>query len=245
MLRRERVKGSFDHIYWPDFANLHNQAHITIPDGTKCINDREFCGQCILHSIQIPESVGFIGWGAFDSCSNLTSIRLPKNISALYEHTFRCCTNLENIILPENLLVIHDEVFQDCKSLKRIYIPDTVTEILTRAFSGCDSLQTVSLPDGVPIRGIAFGIDNLAKSIKIIKRYSSDEYRYQHCRYKSMDILASIKISDDYVNIRDLDLFDTALLGVLCLMEVQGVDDGAYIGIQLVTDFVTVARMLI
>jgi len=45
------------------------------------------------------------------------------------------------------------------------------------------------------------------------------------------------------VNIRDLELFETALLGVLWLMEVQAVDDGDNIGIHIVTDFVPVASL--
>lgn len=87
----------------------------------------------------IPDTINYIGKGAFDNCYNLKDIYIPQGVTKINWATFYYC-----------------------KSLKEVFIPDSVTSI-EDAFDGCTSLEKISLPGGVDLdfSGIANYCDNL------------------------------------------------------------------------------------
>ena len=80
--------------------------------------------------------------------SNKDHFNIPDTINYIGRGAFDCCYNLKDIYIPQGVTKINWATFRDCKSLKEVFIPDSVTSI-EDAFSGCTSLEKVSLPGGV------------------------------------------------------------------------------------------------
>ena len=91
--------------------------------------------------IILPETLTYIGIGAFVGCSNLTSINIPDNVASIGDGAFMECSSLTSINIPESVASIGLAAFADCSSLESIAIPDSVTIIEPYAFDGCSSLQ--------------------------------------------------------------------------------------------------------
>lgn len=73
-------------------------------------------------SYTIPDSVTYIGYGAFSGCTGLTEINIPNSV-----------------------VIIDNIVFDSCTGLTEINIPDSVTSIDNSAFLYCDSLTDIDV----------------------------------------------------------------------------------------------------
>lgn len=102
-----------------------------------------------LESIEIPETVIFVGSGAFNRCSMLADVTLPNTITSLETGLFNSCTSLETVIIPDSVTAIRDSVFWQCTSLKGITISDSVTSIGMTAFISCEAFTSVYIPASV------------------------------------------------------------------------------------------------
>lgn len=101
-------------------------------------------------SVVIPDSVTFIGDGAFGSCTSLTSVTVGNGVTELYD-TFVCCFNLESVTLGENVTVIGDSTFAYCFALTSIDIPASVARIERRSFSYCFALSSMVFEGNAPV----------------------------------------------------------------------------------------------
>lgn len=102
-------------------------------------------------SIQIPETVTFIGEGAFQDCVNLERVNLPSKIKIINSYTFNGCKKMKEITIPAGVYYIGEEAFADCTSCKRIIIPASVTKIgkfAFKNFSGCSGTVTFEVYGG-------------------------------------------------------------------------------------------------
>ncbi|WP_455259650.1 leucine-rich repeat protein [Ruminococcus sp.] len=155
--------------YKGDFA-----AAETVKDGTTIIVDGLFYGDEVLTSINLPDSVEYIGDMAFEDCINLKKISLPKSLYTLCDETFLGCESLESVELSE-VVNIGVSAFAHCTSLKSIVIPESVEfGIDDSAFLNCTSLQKVTVNGNIQQIGSAvfMNCENL-KSINIPKSVES------------------------------------------------------------------------
>ena len=115
------------------------------------------------NELQYFINLDFIGYNAFDGCSNLQSIAIPDSVTWIGNHTFRDCRSLTSVTIPDRVTSIGDCAFQNCDSLTSVIIPDGVISIGYYPFAGCSSLTSITIPDGVTwIGGGAFyGCSNL------------------------------------------------------------------------------------
>ncbi len=89
-----------------------------------------------LREIEIPETVKFIGPGAFDSFSQLETVKLPKKLEWIEEYAFCNCTMLDNLYLPSGV-DLAGCAFCGCPSLKHIFSRDIAIPCLeSSAFDG-------------------------------------------------------------------------------------------------------------
>ncbi len=94
-------------------------------------------------SVTVPESVKYIGTGAFWKCSQLKSVKIPTTVRYIGSAAFKQCNKLTYVSLfsrksrlPANkcdLVYIGKEAFQECL-LGDVYIPDSVVYIDSKAF---------------------------------------------------------------------------------------------------------------
>ena len=72
----------------------------------------------LLESIDLPDSIEYIGDDAFESCEHLESITLPKNLNYLGNSVYNNCSNLKTVSFPSHVEHIGSNVFSGCKALE-------------------------------------------------------------------------------------------------------------------------------
>ena len=72
----------------------------------------------------VPQGVTSIGYGAFNSCTNLSSIILPRSLSSIKYEAFWSCENLSSITIPEGVTSISERAFYGCDSLTGIWVDE-------------------------------------------------------------------------------------------------------------------------
>lgn len=71
-------------------------------------------------SIDIGDSITYIGKSTFRGCKALKSVKLGKSLKNIDEGCFNDCVELESIILPESLEVLGQNIFSGCSSLTEV-----------------------------------------------------------------------------------------------------------------------------
>lgn len=121
----------------------------TIPSTVKSVDTEAFYNCDALKSLNMTNSVTFIGSSSFYDCSNLEYVNFSKNITLISEKAFSRCSKLQLIDLPYGLITIGKEAFSECTSLTSAIIQQQVTTIGERAFWLCTSLQSIAIPESV------------------------------------------------------------------------------------------------
>lgn len=107
---------------------LNSNGSYSILNGTIRIEEHTF-DDAELSEIVIPDSINYIGSGAFYGMNNLVNITLPSGIKKIENYTFADCTSLKNLEIPNGVLSIGEAAFEGWGSEQKIMIPRSVTEI--------------------------------------------------------------------------------------------------------------------
>lgn len=119
---------------------------VLLTDNITKIGDRAFM-QCIFQEFIIPDSVTYIGYGAFGMCDSLKEIVIPKSVEVLAPLAFAYCSDLQLAVVNANISVLNERVFINSvvnsggniytnTSLTQIYLPSTLEKIYYNALSG-------------------------------------------------------------------------------------------------------------
>ena len=116
------------------------------------------CGS--LTSITIPESIIYIGIGAFNECSSLESITLPfigngsNNGKTHFSYIFGAeyysdtqnyvPSSLKTVVITNNITEVPSCAFYYCSNLTSITLPTSVQMVNNYAFSHCTSLVDIN-----------------------------------------------------------------------------------------------------
>ncbi|MCH5216535.1 MAG: leucine-rich repeat protein [Muribaculaceae bacterium] len=114
--------------------------------------------------ITIPESVEYIGSGAFEGCNALWSVTynainaecegrlsprdlerivIGDKVRRLPAGLYTGNTNVTELILPKSVEILDPEVFSDCVNLEYIRLSDNISTISDNAFRNCYSLSDI------------------------------------------------------------------------------------------------------
>ncbi len=143
-----------------------------IPQGITKIAGYAFSGHFRLGSINIPESVTYIGDYAFHYCP-FYRIKLPQGLTHIGDYAFQWCEKLMEIEIPENVTYIGEAALSNC-GYSTLVIPDKVTYIGAWAFDKCPNLTTATIGESVASIGV-FAFDGCDKLTKIVSRIPADK----------------------------------------------------------------------
>ena len=72
-------------------------------------------------SVTLPDSVTFIGYGAFEGCSDLTNLTVGRGLANIDDDAFDYCYFLPSLTLPAAVTNLGVQAFGDCDSLTGVY----------------------------------------------------------------------------------------------------------------------------
>ena len=134
------------------FDGCDNLAAINVEIGNPKYDSRNNCNAIIetktntlvagCKNTVIPNSVIYIGKGAFQNCDGLKSITIPNSVVRIGLDAFQSCGGLTSITIPNSVLVIESFAFNLCENLASLTIPKSVSMIDAYAF-GCENLNTI------------------------------------------------------------------------------------------------------
>lgn len=114
---------------------------ITLPKSITKIEDFAF-QDCESLNISIPDTVKYIGEGAFKGCKGIADQNGFVIVSdVLYHYSGR----ETDVVIPDGVTCISYEAFENCETLVSITIPDTVDSICDSAFYGCNALTGIAI----------------------------------------------------------------------------------------------------
>ncbi len=155
---------------------------VQFPKGLTSIGSNAFSYQRSLRTIDIPETVEYIGGGAlsFTGLKTFTMKHAPKEMQY---GVFSYCDSLEQAIIPDGMKVLPEYTFNACKNLKEIVLPHLMTTIAYNAFLNCTALESFTLPDSLKVlEGDALGGCTNLKEIhwnSVIE--SIGDYLFERC----------------------------------------------------------------
>ncbi len=127
------VVGIGDHAfgYFFDGHSLYYASFVTeveLPNTITRIGDQAFYSCDELVSINLPNSLTYMGYAAFDR-TGLTSVEVPNSMTEIMHSCFAGCEHLSTVKLPNTIVWIGDWAFGECPSLTTFEIPESVESI--------------------------------------------------------------------------------------------------------------------
>lgn len=135
---------------------------INIPASVKTISRGTFENSCI-SEIEFCEGLSIICDDAFSGCGKLVSCELPQTVTYIGTGAFRDSA-IEIMNIPMGVTDITESAFEG-SALSYIVIPETVEAIRPRAFSRCHEIRAVTFPSSlVSIGNGAFEYSGIVKA---------------------------------------------------------------------------------
>lgn len=127
------------------FAETSALSSFTFPQTLTAVGAESFTGSGIV-TANLPQSVIYLGAGAFADCTKLVYAQVPAAIQAIRERTFRNCTELKNVSIPEGIRYIGAAAFQNDVSLQTVDFAQSLLTICDNAFEGSGVGEGLVLP---------------------------------------------------------------------------------------------------
>ncbi len=134
-----------------DYVSGGGMGAIVMQDGIRGIANYTFASvEAVL--VKMPDSVEYIGRGAFFNCGKIFSFNLPTSLKHIGDYAFYGCMNANfggntyGLTIPEGTLTIGRSAFYECSNVLSLTIPGSVKTIGDYAFYNCSAVgETVEL----------------------------------------------------------------------------------------------------
>ena len=222
------------------FYECDSLENISLPNSITEIDDNAFYGcECEQVELKLPEELKVIGEYAFGAWSNnIKEIIIPDSVTFVGAGAFNSCASLEHMVIPSTVLC-GGCIFRFCPKLntagpiggdydiefgwteeipdyaffgmgtvtvgkaylESVVLPDSITRIGISAFEDCTEIESIEIPDGITEIGeSAFRNCQSLKAIKIPSSLKTiDEYVFSDCNN-----LQNVTISDGVKNLEGM-----------------------------------------
>jgi hypothetical protein len=92
------------------FAACSELENVVLSSNLTSVGDFMWCTK--LTTIDIPDSVTSIGWGAFSGCTSLTNVTIGQGVLSIAYGAFANCSDLPSITVPASTVSIDPGMFQ-------------------------------------------------------------------------------------------------------------------------------------
>ncbi len=156
LFKRVTIPGTVETI--GDYAFFNAQIEeLVLCYGVKTIGSAAFdvSGSNVLKSVSFPNSLTYIGVGAFEGNRGLTSLNIPGSVTVIDDSAFAECDGIKTLILEEGVQNIGIGSF--CVlGISELTIPKSVIQVGARAFEMCEYLENVTCYSTTDIDKTAF-----------------------------------------------------------------------------------------
>jgi len=214
----------------------------TIKDGTKGIADYSFVDCALVQEVTLPDSLEYIGRGAFYGCGNffLMSINIPKNLKEIGAYAFYECPSLtlRNAFTEAKKLdkigrsAFYGAAFLGAKEIGAdedgyaVPVPGRldltgIAEIEDYAFFGCASIETLLIGNGV--KKIGSRVFHGNQSLKTVQMSNSVEEMGIRVFYKC-EALETAILGNGLKEIPDYTFYGCKSLKNVVFAEGEGIE---------------------
>ncbi|MBR2341009.1 MAG: leucine-rich repeat protein [Clostridia bacterium] len=138
---------------WKDNPSMVKE--YVLPVGVESISDGAFKGTMYVEKMVIPNTVTYLGKGAFANCLELATLEFEAGNDTVAltidEGAFEGCAKVQSVVLPKRTQVIEAKAFYNV-SIRSIEFPSGITTIGDYAFSK-SALTSVKIPAGLATLG--------------------------------------------------------------------------------------------
>jgi hypothetical protein len=107
--------------YFISDGSSYGITHVKVKDGIERLNNRCFCKNMELVSVELPESLTYIDEGVFQQ-SGFKTLTIPENVSYIGKQAMGACSNLETIVINAKDVTIANYCARGCAALRSVYI---------------------------------------------------------------------------------------------------------------------------
>lgn len=116
---------------------------IIVKEGIKGIEEKCFYSAFEeVISVELPNTLTYLGNGAFEGCENLKKVRLSENIVQIPDRCFAYCVNLSNVKIPNCVQRIGKNAFLKCERLEELVLPRNMS-VWKMPIKGCAMLKKI------------------------------------------------------------------------------------------------------
>lgn len=97
---------------------------VIVEDGVTSISPLAFARCALLKSVELPDSITFIGYHAFESTS-LDSVNIPDSVEFIGSQAFGFIDSIVEVSVPATVIELGNSVFEGCTHLERIDVDES------------------------------------------------------------------------------------------------------------------------
>lgn len=127
-------------------------------------------------------SVRFIGFEAFRDCRSITSIQIPDSVTFMGAGAFYICSSAESATVGAGIRGIPDRAFGYGSSLREVTIEGNVSSVGAYAFFMCKELERMSIQHAETIGNDAFTECRMLSEVVLGAVESIGSNAFENCR---------------------------------------------------------------
>lgn len=128
---------------------IGTEENLMIPDGVTMINDFVFRNNHIIKTVEFPDTLVWVGTGAFEGCKNLEKVTMKDSVTHIDPVAFYGCEQLEDVTISNGLQWIEHDAFSATPWLEKMMTEHPMLIVNNMLISGYTFEGKVKIPDGV------------------------------------------------------------------------------------------------